>query len=80
SLFWSQRYPPDVPRLEPVLTITQEQIDARDIRVDLLEEDIRAANSDGVFYATYKIHDRAGNEAPFALQTRAVVFLQPGTG
>src|SRR5690349_10935451 len=57
ELFWSVTNPP-IEAFVSTKTILQAEIDARDIRVDLKGDDIRAANQNGTFYAFYKLRDR----------------------
>lgn len=79
SLYWSRSNPPTNAALKRK-PITQAELDAEDIRVELTADEIAAPATDGLFYATYKVRDRAGNEAPFSRETTAVVALRPGQG
>lgn len=71
ELFWSQTNPPTETFVTPK-TVLQAEIDAGDIRVDLMGDDIRAPNQNGTFHAFYKIRDRAGNET--------LTYSKPATG
>lgn len=79
SLFWSRSNPPDTSVLK-TQTITQAQIDAQDIRVQVSTDELRDAGGDGRFFAVYKVRDRAGNEAPFSRETGVLVLLDPDAG
>jgi len=59
-------------------TVLDSEIIAQDIRLELTGDDIRAFNKDGIFYAFYKVRDRAGNETlTFSLPAQATVALDP---
>ncbi|TDV54566.1 hypothetical protein EC919_104304 [Pseudomonas graminis] len=80
DLYWSQNNPPTTSVVASV-TVTQAQIDAADIRVRLPGGAVRAPDRDGVFYATYKVRYRAGNETDsFSRETPATVALKPLPG
>lgn len=80
DLYWSQDNPPTTSVVASV-TVTQVQIDADDIRIVLPGSAVRVPDRDGVFYATYKVRDRAGNETDsFSLVTPATVALKPLPG
>lgn len=53
ELFWSQTNPPTETFVTPK-TVLQAEIDAGDIRVDLMGDDIRAPNQNGTFHAFIK--------------------------
>ncbi|NWD69577.1 hypothetical protein HX870_18435 [Pseudomonas gingeri] len=79
-LWWSDRDPPlgDPVHIE---TISDADIIAQDIRVDLTGAVIRAPNKNGTFYAFYKLRDRAGNETlVFSKPAEATVSLIPLPG
>jgi hypothetical protein len=80
DLYWSQDNPPTTSVVASV-TVSQAQIDADDIRIRLPGSAVRAPDRDGVFYATYKVRDRAGNETDsFSRETPATVALKPLPG
>ncbi|MGY4523641.1 hypothetical protein [Pseudomonas sp. TE21394] len=79
SLYWTQTLPPSNGVLK-TKTITQAELDAQDVRVQLLATEIAGPGTDGVFYAVYTIRDLAGNEAPYSLETAAIVALGQGQG
>jgi len=71
ELFWSPTNPP-TGTFATFKEISQAEIDAEDIRIDLTGDIIRAANQNGTFYAFYKLRDRAGNET--------LIFSKPAIG
>ncbi len=71
ELFWSPTNPPTEPSVT-TKPISDAEIIAEDIRVDLSGNDIRAPNQNGMFHAFYKLRDRAGNET--------LTFSKPATG
>lgn len=75
SLYLSQDNPPASGPIG-TKTVTADEIDAGDIRLDLPGDVVRLAG-DGTFYLTYKVRDRAGNETPFSLHTVVDVQLVP---
>ncbi|MEX6663595.1 hypothetical protein [Pseudomonas sp. W2-17] len=80
DLYWSQDNPPTTSVVASV-TVTQVQIDADDIRIVLPGSAVRAPDRDSIFYATYKVRDRAGNETDsFSRETPATVALKPLPG
>ncbi len=80
DLYWSQSNPP-MSGVVASTPVTQAQIDADDIRINLPGSAIRAPYRDGDFYATYKVRDRAGNETQtFSRETLAMVALKPIPG
>ncbi|RAU49287.1 hypothetical protein DBY65_002245 [Pseudomonas sp. RIT412] len=80
DLYWSQNNPP-TSSVVASKTVTQADIDAADIRIDLPGDVIRAPGKDGLYYATYKVRDRAGNETQtFSRETAVAVMLKPLPG
>lgn len=79
-LYWSQNNPPTSAIINSK-TVTQAEIDANDIRINLPGSAIRDPDRDGNFYATHKVRDRAGNETQtFSRETAATVMLKPLPG
>ncbi|MFY1664223.1 hypothetical protein [Pseudomonas sp. Pseu.R1] len=80
DLYWSQNNPP-TSSVVANKTVTQAEIDAADIRINLPGDAIRAPGRDGNYYATYKVRDRAGNESlTFSRETLVSVMLKPLPG
>jgi hypothetical protein len=80
DLYWSQNNPPTT-SVVASKTVTQAEVDAADIRINLPGQAIRDPNRDGNYYATYKVRDRAGNETQnFSRETPATVMLKPLPG
>ncbi|MGW7774715.1 hypothetical protein ACTWM0_17410 [Pseudomonas machongensis] len=79
SLYWTQTLPPTNGVLK-TKTIIQAELDAQDVRVQLLASEIAAPGTDGVFHAVYTVRDLAGNESPYSRETVAAVVLGQGQG
>ncbi|RSC29560.1 hypothetical protein EGT09_25260 [Pseudomonas putida] len=79
SLYWTQTLPPTNGVLK-TKTITQAELNAQDVRVQLLASEIAAPGTDGVFHAVYTVRDLAGNESPYSRETVAAVVLGQGQG
>lgn len=80
SLYWSDVYPPTGPAVLEK-TVLDAEIIAQDIRLDLSGDTIRAPAKNGIFYALYKVRDRAGNETlTFSKPATATVSLDPLPG
>lgn len=82
DLYWSQNNPPTAAAVNSV-TVTKGQVgpDPQDVCIDLPGTAVRGPDRDGIFYATYKVRDRAGNETDsFSRETPATVALKPLPG
>jgi hypothetical protein len=79
ALYWTQTIPPTGGALK-TKTISQAELDAQDIRVQLLASEIGAPGTDGAFHALYRLSDRAGNETAFSKEAMAIVALGQGPG
>lgn len=72
-LFWSEDDPPTGEAVS-----SEEFLDVNgELTLTLSGDVIRAANKNGLFQASYKVRDRAGNESGFARNTPVRVSLTP---
>ncbi|MBX8489928.1 hypothetical protein K5D68_06445 [Pseudomonas cichorii] len=80
ELYWSPNNPP-TSEMSSSKQLTQSEIDADDIRMLLPGDVIRDSDRDGIYYATYKVRDRAGNETQtFSREASTTVVLKPLPG
>lgn len=80
ELFWSPNNPP-ASGASSSKRLTQPEIDADDIRILLPGDVVRDSERDGIYYATYKVRDRAGNETQtFSREASMTVVLKPLPG
>ena len=72
-LFWSENDPPTGAAVSSEVFL---DVDG-ELTLTLSGDEIRAANKNGLFQASCKVRDRAGNESGFARSTPVMVSLRP---